>query len=107
MGRPTVHRCVYVPCQTLIHILRPNLTIPQEAINENPNSRLNLTRAIVLYLQVVVHPRAHELSERVVRPLSDPAVNRHALGPEANGLRLELPLLEEHRRGLSSESSDH
>lgn len=60
----------------------------------NLNPSFNTT-----YLQVVVHPGAHKLPERIVRPLSDPAVNRHALRPEADRLGLELPLLEEYRRG--------
>lgn len=47
------------------------------------------------YLEVVVHPGAHKLPEGVVRPLPDPAVDGHALGPEANGLRLELAFLQE------------
>lgn len=46
-----------------------------------------------LHLQVVVHPRAHKLPEGIVGPLPDPAVNRHALRPEADGLRLEISLL--------------
>lgn len=52
----------------------------------------------VLHLQVVVHPRAHELPEGVVRPLPDPAVNRHALRPEADCLGLEITLLDEQRQ---------
>lgn len=52
------------------------------------------------YLEVVVHPGAHKLPEGIVRPLSDPAVDGHALGPEANGLRLEFTLLQgEERKG--------
>lgn len=56
---------------------------------------------LTVHLQVVVHPRAHKLPEGVVRPLPDPAVNRHALRPEADGLGLEIPLLrrESHRCG--------
>lgn len=49
------------------------------------------------YLEVVVHPRTHKLSEGIICPLSDPAVNGHALCPKANGLRLEVTLLEEYR----------
>ncbi len=45
------------------------------------------------YLKVVVHPRAHKLSEGVIGPLPDPAVNGHALRPKANGLRLEVSFL--------------
>lgn len=47
---------------------------------------------------MVVHPRAHKLPEGVVRPLPDPAVNRHALRPEADGLGLEIALLDEQRQ---------
>lgn len=50
------------------------------------------------HLQVVVHPRAHKLPEGIVGPLPDPAVNRHALRPEADGLRLEISLLRGQRR---------
>lgn len=46
-----------------------------------------------MYLEVVVHPRAHKLPEGVVRPLPDPAVNHHALRPEADRLGLEVSLL--------------
>lgn len=50
------------------------------------------------YLEVVVHPGAHKLPEGVVRPLPDPAVDGHAFGPEANGLRLEFTILQENER---------
>lgn len=46
---------------------------------------------------MVVHPRAHKLPEGIICPLSDPAVNGHALCPKANGLRLEVALLEQYR----------
>lgn len=55
-------------------------------------------RTRTLYLQMVVHPRAHKLPEGVVHPLPHPAVNGHALRPEADGLGLEIPLLGEHRQ---------
>lgn len=44
---------------------------------------------------MVVHPRAHKLSEGIIGPLSDPAINGHALCTKANGLRLEVTLLDE------------
>lgn len=47
---------------------------------------------------MVVHPRTHKLPEGVVRPLPDPAVNRHALRPEADGLGLEITLLDGQRQ---------
>lgn len=42
---------------------------------------------------MVVHPRAHKLSESIIGPLSNPAVDGHALRPKANGLGLEVALL--------------
>lgn len=47
---------------------------------------------------MVVHPRTHKLPEGVVRPLPDPAVNRHALRPKADGLGLEITLLDGQRQ---------
>lgn len=44
---------------------------------------------------MVVHPRAHKLSESIVCSLSEPAVDGHALRPKADGLWLEVALLEE------------
>lgn len=46
---------------------------------------------------MVVHSRTHKLSESIIRPFSDPAINGHALCPKANCLGLEVPLLEEYR----------
>lgn len=57
----------------------------------------HLNRDKKKYLEVVVHPRTHKLPEGIVCPLSDPAVDRHALCPEANGLRLKFTLLQGNR----------
>lgn len=51
---------------------------------------------------MVVHPRAHKLPEGVVRPLPHPAVDGHALRPEADGLRLEVSLLDGQRQEAES-----
>lgn len=47
---------------------------------------------------MVVHPRAHKLSEGIIGSLSDPAVDDHALSPKADCLSLEVTLLEEKKR---------
>lgn len=46
---------------------------------------------------MVVHSRAHKLSEGIICPLPHPAVNDHALRPKANGLALKITVLEECR----------